>query len=91
VQVKFPDGVEEILKTVGKRLKKKEVMGASGDADEDAMLEVINLIQTKWMNIDPTQTMATVEWAAKQYLKLLLIDWRRLGYFRDHELCDPQK
>ena len=42
------------------------------------------------MNTNPQKTIEVWDWAMKQHFKLLLIDWRRLGFFRDHELCEPK-
>ncbi|MGB8522431.1 MAG: hypothetical protein WCD43_05670 [Candidatus Acidiferrales bacterium] len=81
--------VKEVVEAVGAKLKKGEIVGPSKDNDENAVAEAIDLISTKWM-ASPEKTMATWEWARRQYFKQLLIDRRRLGYFRDHERCDPQ-
>jgi hypothetical protein len=46
-------------------------------------------IAEEWSDSDPEKTMKTEKWAAKQYFTLLLIDWCRFGFFRDHGMCDP--
>jgi hypothetical protein len=90
VEIDWPKDVEAIVKEVGAKLKQGQVLGSSCDNDENAALEVMDRLRTKWMNDDPKKTIATWDWATKQYFKLLLIDWRRLGFFRNHELCKPE-
>ncbi len=86
----FPEGVRELIVEVGEKLKKGTALGPSLDNDENAALLVIGLLQDKWMNTNPQKTIEVWDWAMKQHFKLLLIDWRRLGFFRDHELCEPK-
>jgi hypothetical protein len=88
MKIDFPEGVKEIILAVHKEVKKGKPVGPSGDVDEDALQVVVDRIRTKWMGT-PERTMEVWDWAAKQYLKLLLIDQRRFEFFRSHELCDP--
>jgi hypothetical protein len=73
MQPNWPEGVEEIVKAVGEKLKKGDSMGPSHDNDENAAWVVIDRIQTEWMHSDPQRTLDTWEWARKQYVKMLLI------------------
>ncbi len=39
---------------------------------------------------NPVEAIKLIEYAAEEFFRLLLSDWQRLGYFRDHRLCDPK-
>ncbi len=89
----FPyEEVKKIILEFAEELKRKnESIGVSPyPGKQDPAKMVMDKIATTWMNDDPAKTIEIERWAAKQYFTLLLIDQCRLGYFRDHGMCDPQ-
>ena len=65
------------------------IKGPSGDVYEDAVEEIVRRVKEE---ISGLANQEYLEWAAKQYFRLLLIDLRRFkGMFQDHGSCEPKE
>jgi hypothetical protein len=108
MKIDWPEGVEGIVRAVRGEVKQKKVLGPSPDNEENAAWEIIRCIRDRGTlkrdGLDPNETPSkrdwhkanreAMEWAAKEYFKLRLIDLRRnhlshhLELFLDHEVCE---
>jgi hypothetical protein len=90
VQMKFPDGVEEIVKAVYEEMKGDKPVGSLTDNFENGANLVIKRIEEKWQKT-PEKTVVALRWAKTECFRLQLIDLDRLGCIRNHAMCQPEK
>jgi hypothetical protein len=78
--------VDEIIRLINERGRPKNNYGIGEDQRWTSKAEREE--QKQWEKKQPENDQA-LEWAKRQYFRLLLLDLQKHKYFVDHEYCEP--